>query len=263
MYLWDINVAVAGAVTSVTLSALLFYLATTIAPVGVPFCPFKTPQSVYAKDVLDALVKHHTLPGKIAGVWKRKLREHFHQIRGARSTLPATISQNDDIERGVNQRPTVQNTPRRIWEVITKWLSPRGESSQQNVTSYQNQTPADAEESFVKGSLSWLIEHCQNSDSVDTAIGALAIGGVQLEDEDMEVRIIFHLVKSYSHCFVAISNGVELRLVQPNKKSQAFDYVRWMSHFAGNSTRKKAQILLVAKTLGTDMVTHLGVAFAR
>lgn len=284
MYLWAINVAVAAAVAAVSLSTVLFYLTTTIVPVGFPYCPFKTPQSVYANDVLNAIVEHHTFLGQLVSVWKEQVKGLVHRPKKHDSSLPTQANGRSERERAAGGFFAAGKLVERAWNAVTNRFPSHTSSSDQAFSlegtpqPKSEQTPdgthlTEVEKIFVKDSLTWLIEHSQNSASIDIAVGALAISGIWLEIKDVETRpnprqniedrINSHLIKRFSDCFVANQIGTELHLVQTNMMEQVLDYARWMSHFSSDSQSMMNLVFSVAKSLGIELVTHLGLSFAR
>lgn len=294
--MWDINVPVAAAVTSISLGALLFYLVTTLVPVRFEFCPFKTPQSHYTTTWLNALARGRT---KLYAFLKKNIRnpkarislafEEWRsfwrlKISGDASTeLPRT-----NVESSQDSTALWFTSLRRIFVsgaasarfVVQRFykagvivfgrksgLDPQEDHAEKAPEEEHRQEAVTfetdpASEGFVKDSLSWLIEHSQNSASIDTAIGALAIGRVKLDNEDLKQRINSRLVKGFSDCFVPSKNGIKLRLAHSNMMNQALDYTRWMSHFASQQNGIPDQVLSISKSLGIELVTHLGLAFA-
>ncbi|KAG8712133.1 hypothetical protein FRC09_020200 [Ceratobasidium sp. 395] len=119
-------------------------------------------------------------------------------------------------------------------------------------------------EPFVKDALEWLIFNSQKSASIDTAIGALAIGKVKFENEDMKRRVNLHLVKHFPDSFMPVQTGHRLELsTQPHALKQALDYVNWMSYFAGSDhSAVTQQLRQFDKSFGTELVTRLGLALA-
>ncbi|KAG9122840.1 hypothetical protein FRC07_000606 [Ceratobasidium sp. 392] len=121
-------------------------------------------------------------------------------------------------------------------------------------------------EPFVKDALKWLIGNSQKSNSIDTAIGALAIGKVHVEAADFKKQINLHLMKHFSDCF---TSGKDRARLQPshrhNAMQSAWNYVNWMSYFAGgNSEGITSQLLdfIQDDTLGVELVIRLGLALA-
>ncbi|KAG9124501.1 hypothetical protein FRC07_011399 [Ceratobasidium sp. 392] len=122
----------------------------------------------------------------------------------------------------------------------------------------------ETEPQFVKDALEWLIFNSQNSDSIDTAIGALAISRVKVDDDHLSDKINSHLVKHFSDCFGSSENRTKMEILRHQKAlKSALDYIDWMSFFAGDdheSISKQASHFV--SSLGTETVTNLGLALA-
>ncbi|KAF8601973.1 hypothetical protein BDV93DRAFT_222708, partial [Ceratobasidium sp. AG-I] len=293
LYLWKINVPVAAAVTSVTLVALLFYLVTTFVPVKFEFCPFKTPQSHYTTTWLNALARGRTALvvdwrqfSKALGTRIERAQEEWrdpHRLEDAgdaSSELPQTNTENSQnntqawftfaAQLIMARVGSIRLFVQRIGGTVLVVFGPQEDLGQQDnhleetieVERPQEVVPNEESVGFVKDSLSWLIEHSQSSTSIDVAIGALAIGRVDLDNDELRKRINSRLVKGFSDCFVSSKSGVRLRLAHSNMMNQALDYTRWMSHFAEQQNGITQQVLFIAKSLGIELVTHLGLAFA-
>ncbi|KAG9122230.1 hypothetical protein FRC07_001486 [Ceratobasidium sp. 392] len=292
LYLWDINVTVAWVVTVVTLSALCFYLATTLIPVWVLFCPYKTAQSAYTKDMLNLLM---TLPKAfvkiLVKIWTgstqaaRRIQSQdfdplnpviwgrFFQAMLFRNPTQVPTNQENSAQATNQTRP---GRLRSLVQVVNRWFSDRfssllnGTHQPDLESGPQHHLPAagsDEEvepDQFVKDALEWLIFNSQNSDSIDTAIGALAISKVPFDDRDLSDRINSHLVKHFSDCFSSSENGTKLQIL-PHQKAfkSALDYIDWMSYFAGGKIESiSAQTATFIEILGGETVTNLGLAFA-
>ncbi|KAG8787230.1 hypothetical protein FRC12_015786 [Ceratobasidium sp. 428] len=119
-------------------------------------------------------------------------------------------------------------------------------------------------EPFVKDALEWLIFNSQKSASIGTAIGALAIGKVKFENENLKRQVNLHLVKHFPDSFMPGQEGLQLELSnQPHALKQALDYANWMSYFAGSSHSEVTQQLRqFDKSFGAELVTRLGLALA-
>ncbi|KAG9086552.1 hypothetical protein FS749_003567 [Ceratobasidium sp. UAMH 11750] len=315
LYLWDINVAVASTVSAVTVSALCFYLSTILLPVWDVFCPFKTTQSVYTRIILDRLA------GGLAS-----FREHDHEAQDPRAqayahrdheieiwallksflspfrTIKAWVARQITRPRLAQMRPSTQPSGSPAPEnpvgmdthsVID--ITPHGSSDSDSLSL----TSSDEEAlPFVKDALEWLIFNSQKSSSIDTAIGALAIGKVRFENNELKHQIDLHLIKHFSDCFTSSREGVKLQLSHyQNALTLALDYVNWMTYFAvepgvpagyppgptqhpprpaptshrtpflpaptvEDLSDLTQQVLEFHKSFGTELVTRLGLAFA-
>ncbi|QRV95285.1 hypothetical protein RhiJN_23303 [Ceratobasidium sp. AG-Ba] len=288
LYLWDINVAVASTVSAVSVTALCFYLGTILLPVWDSYCPYKTTQAVYTRKALDYVARHFpSLRPFLAPFLKQ---------------LPQAQNQRTQAAQNNRNIPT-QNTPtlyHSIWATVTRlFRTPLGSQAPapQNLEARQNldappdseNTPAsshigipvtdavpddqdssdslcseDEPEPFVKDALEWLIFNSQKSSSIDTAIGALAIGRVKFEGDDLKRQINLHLVKHFSDRFTTSRDGPRLQLSHHQGALQsALDYINWMSYFAENSRFSiKDRLLDFQQSLDSELVTRLGLALA-
>ncbi|KAG8769756.1 hypothetical protein FRC12_004752 [Ceratobasidium sp. 428] len=122
LYLWSINVAVASVVSGITISAICFYFGATFVPVKVEYCPFKTPQSVYTKLAINALLKtqiFRTLPPR--------LRQQFQSLQtrlkgwvSRRSSASILGSQEGHDPHGLTNPPTGHS---RVLSGLRKYFS--------------------------------------------------------------------------------------------------------------------------------------------
>ncbi|KAG9120222.1 hypothetical protein FRC07_004367 [Ceratobasidium sp. 392] len=202
---------------------LLMHIALSILD---PSCPFKTTQSVYMRVFVD------------------RVSQWFHTIQ------PAMLRKTESI----------RNEPRHtaIDVQSTDSLS-HAAGPPSPVGSNQ-----EAIRPFVKEALEWLIFNSQNSASIDTAIGALVVGRVQFDNGDLERQAMFHMARHFSDCFSPGPQGFKLQLKnRQNALKQALDYVGWMTYFAGNKPAGVTeQVRQFVSTLGSELVTRLGLAFA-
>ncbi|KAG9082658.1 hypothetical protein FRC06_004907 [Ceratobasidium sp. 370] len=301
LYLWSINIVVATIVTGVSLGALSFYLGTTLVPVKVEFCPFKTPQAVYTRAAIDALFKYKPIVQTAISNFKNRPWRVFYVTKCWASMSVASVlgsQQNDPngLDNMSSARLGVSHRLRMRFMAIkdstlgfvrshldfARFLTFRtehGAEQEQNVpvenTNGENQGQDQPEQqadepngddkpAFVKDALTWLILNSQNSNSIDVAIGAVAVGDVKLQDEDLKNRINSHLIKHFSDCFHPTGAGVELQLQSPESSlPSVLDYVNWMTYFAGGDLQSIAvQVQRFNVSYGIEAVTHLGLALA-
>ncbi|KAG9082053.1 hypothetical protein FRC06_005264, partial [Ceratobasidium sp. 370] len=301
LYLWSINIVVATIVTGVSLGALSFYLGTTLVPVKVEFCPFKTPQAVYTRAAIDALFKYKPIVRTAISKFKNRPWRVFYVTKCWASMSVASVlgyQQNDPngLDNMSSARLGVSHRLRtRLMAIkdstlgfirshldFARFLTLRtehGAEQEQNVpvenTNGENQgqdqpeqradePDSDNKPAFVKDALTWLILNSQNSSSIDVAIGAVAVGDVKLQDEDLKNRINSHLIKHFSDCFYPTGAGVELQLQSPESSlPPVLDYVNWMTYFAGGDLQSIAvQVQRFNVSYGIEAVTHLGLALA-
>ncbi|KAG9078729.1 hypothetical protein FS749_009211 [Ceratobasidium sp. UAMH 11750] len=303
LYLWSINVAVASIVTGVSLGTVCFYLGTTLIPVGVEFCPYKTPQAVYTKAVIAALLKYQPTVQTAILNFKERLRGLFHIIQNWVSNLTAlTLGFRENDPHGFGNMSSVRlgalHRIRTLFMAIQDSIlgfigshidsagppnnasmrtepgaeqepdalveNTNGGNRDQDRPDQQANESDDNTEPFVKDALTWLILNSQNSDSIDVAIGALAVGKVKLQDEGLKNRVNSHLIKHFSDCFHSTGVGVKLQLQSPESSlPSVLDYVNWMSYFAGGDLQSIAtQVQSFNVCYGIQAVTHLGLALA-
>ncbi|KAG9120310.1 hypothetical protein FRC07_004242 [Ceratobasidium sp. 392] len=138
------------------------------------------------------------------------------------------------------------------------------EDQQDSLPFSRTSSDEEAEPQFVKDALQWLIFNSRNADSIDTAIEALAISKVAVDDESLMSRINSHLVKHFCDCFSSDENGTKLQILQhQHALKNALDYVEWMSFFAGGNHKSIfTQAADFITTLGAETVTNLGLALA-
>ncbi|KAG8791489.1 hypothetical protein FRC12_009079 [Ceratobasidium sp. 428] len=283
LYLWDINVAVASTVSAVSVSALCFYLGTILLPVWDMFCPFKTTQSVYTRVFLDRAARwlHSSQDGGLARpnptlgmyaqwrTWTARITspEPFQEFKNWVSSRTSFTShwteQANTVRSPTFPTPGPPPDERRHTAIN---VGPTHDASHAALRPDSPSSAGSDEEAepFVKDALEWLIYNSQKSASIDTAIGALAIGRVRFEDEGMTRQVNLHLVKHFSDCFSPGREGAKLQLSHhKNALSQALDYVNWMTYFAGHEpSGVTKQVQQFDSTFGTELVTRLGLAFA-
>ncbi|KAG8791484.1 hypothetical protein FRC12_009074 [Ceratobasidium sp. 428] len=310
IYLWDINVAVASTVTAVSLGALCFYLVTTLVPVWIPSCPYKTTQSVYVRVILDYLTSWlgsfrryaiHLWSSSIglaadirsrdlqawrsALGWSRnsqgletetrdqalltRLRSWFHRAKtwitnrvasSAETAREPDLEQAEALSEPKIRRGNFASSPPNLHHSTVEPSPPSSLASSSSSASTDNEA-----DPFVKDALEWLIFNSQNSSSIDTAIGALAIGKVRIEDETLRHEINSHLVKHFSDCFSSSGKGARLQLVhRQDTLKYALDYVNWISYFAGGSRENisKQVSQFISAPDGQIVTGNLGLAFA-
>ncbi|KAG8710355.1 hypothetical protein FRC09_000172 [Ceratobasidium sp. 395] len=266
LYLWDINVAVATTVSIVSVSALCFYLGTISVPLWDKFCPYKTTQSVYLRIMLVAIVRK--LPpsffpkesASFRSIFSRFVGWFFHQnSRLFRSTQPgSSVPAPDHVQIEANIE-----TPAHILD-----MRPESVSSPKAMSSEPDSMPLDEEDQpFVKDALAWLVCNSQKSSSIDTAIGALAIGKVKIQPSDpLKQQIHLHLVKHFSDCFTSDKDKVTLQLSHRHNALQcARDYVNWMVYFAGGTHEDVEQQLeqfIENKNPELELVIRFGLGLA-
>ncbi|KAG8699717.1 hypothetical protein FRC08_005137 [Ceratobasidium sp. 394] len=254
LYLWDINIAVASTVSAVSISALCFYLGTIFLPVYDKFCPFKTTQSVYARFFLDHIARWLGAQERRAGDpqtptspqrnYQLKVQALLKMLLSPFQAIKVWAASQISRPRATQERPTAMRS--HIIEV------PPPTSSNEDA------------QSFIKDALEWLIFNSQKSASIDTAIGALAIGKVPFNNDDLKHRVNLHLVKHFSDCFIIDREGGKLQLSHHQRGlNLALDYVNWMTYFAGDHPSQLAErVLEFNNSLGAELWTRLGLAFA-
>ncbi|KAG9080542.1 hypothetical protein FRC06_006456, partial [Ceratobasidium sp. 370] len=280
------HVALASTVSAVSVSALCFYLGTIFLPVMDKFCPFKTTQSVYTRIILDDLARklasfrtqaypvRDPKPGVTpTGVTNTtKIQAFFQTFLSPLRPVKVWVADQISRPRSAQERymtqlsgPTVPEHPMAMPPHVID-VTPQEPSDTASPPDSPSPTSSSEEAlPFVKDALEWLIFNSQKSSSIDTAIGALAIGKVRFENEDLKHQINLHLVKHFSDCFAPLREGVKLQLSHhQNALKLALDYVTWMTYFAGNDPLKLTkQVLDFHSSLGTELWTRLGLAFAR
>ncbi|KAG8779078.1 hypothetical protein FRC12_024654 [Ceratobasidium sp. 428] len=226
IYMWSINVAVASSFLAIFVIASCFYQGTMLVAILDSSCPFKTTQSVYMRIFVD------------------RVAQWFH------TTQPAMLRKTESI----------RNEPRHtaIDVQSTDSLSHAADPPSPVGSNQEAIRP------FVKEALEWLIFNSQNSASIDTAIGALVVGRVQFDNGDLERQAMFHMARHFSDCFSPGQQDFKLQLGhRQNALKQALDYVSWMTYFAENKPAGvPGQVQQFVSTLGTELVTRLGLAFA-
>ncbi|KAG8729928.1 hypothetical protein FRC10_003289 [Ceratobasidium sp. 414] len=264
LYLWDINVAVASTVSAVSISALCFYLSTTFLPVWDIFCPFKTPQSVYTRIILDHIAHGFTSLRaeklRAQGLhYKIKIQALWHTFLLPFQTIKVWIA-SQVLHRTRLAQESVQELPAATHPHATIDMTNTGQLLSHSDLPFSTRSDEETQP-FVKDALQWLIFNSQKSSSIDTAIGALAIGEVPFENDDLKHQVNLHLVKRFSDCFVPGRCGVKPQL---SHHQNAPDYVNWMTYFAAkDSLELTKRVVEFSKSFGTELVTRLGVAFAR
>ncbi|KAG8770041.1 hypothetical protein FRC12_004560 [Ceratobasidium sp. 428] len=147
-------------------------------------------------------------------------------------------------------------------------MRPESVSSPKAMNSESDSMPLDEEDQpFVKDALAWLVCNSQKSSSIDTAIGALAIGKVKIKPSDpLKQQIHLHLVKHFSDCFTSDKDKVTLQLSHRHNALQcARDYVNWMVYFAGGTHEDVEQQLerfIENKNPELELVIRFGLGLA-
>ncbi|KAG8773940.1 hypothetical protein FRC12_002223 [Ceratobasidium sp. 428] len=255
---------VASTVSAVSATALCFYIGTMLMPLLDTFCPYKTTQSAYIRIILVVIVK----------VLRDVLRVLLSHTRGAllplinrigrQITCPWLLHSNlppNSRPDGSGHEPNIPASSH-ILDVHDGSPQPQRDTNADSFSILSN----DEAEPFVKDALEWLICNSQRSNSIDTAIGALATGRVGIEAGDLKKQINIHLIKHISDCFTAGKDKTRLQLShRHNALQSAWDYANWMSYFAGGTFENVTQQLLEFindDTLEVELVIRLGLAFA-
>ncbi|QRV95287.1 activating signal cointegrator 1 complex subunit 3 [Ceratobasidium sp. AG-Ba] len=320
LYLWDLHIAVAATVSTVTVATLCLYLATTFVPVWDYSCPYKTTQSVYVARVVRYLEpKLSIIRQKILGnrklthsqtswakltFWETGRQRTSNRISNISSSNHPVPTANPDLSQSPLQTIILPFLQARSWALgQIKFRSPvadleapgsphnrsgvqlEAEAVAEPVATSENvpavppsvggasdstwslpltRKPEDEPEPFVRDALEWLIRNSKVSRSIDTAIGALVIGRVNIENQSLRRKIDLHLVKHFSDCFVASEDKVIFQLSpHPRALESAMDYMNWISPLAGSKPREFVkQLLEFVESFEADLVTHLGLSIA-
>ncbi|QRV80889.1 activating signal cointegrator 1 complex subunit 3 [Ceratobasidium sp. AG-Ba] len=319
LYLWDLHIAVAATVSTVTVATLCLYLATTFVPVWDYSCPYKTTQSVYVARVVRylepklSIIRQNILRNRKLNdsqtswakltFWETGRQRNSNRISTSSSNHPVPTA-NPDLSQSPLQTIILPFLQARSWALDQiKFRSPVadleapgsphnqsgvqleaeavaepaatsenvpvvppsvGDASDSTWSLPLTRKPKDEPEPFVRDALEWLIRNSKVSRSIDTAIGALVIGRVNIENQSLRRKIDLHLVKHFSDCFVTTEDKVIFQLSpHPRALESAMDYMNWISPLAGSKPREFVkQLLEFVETFEADLVTHLGLSIA-
>jgi hypothetical protein len=206
VYLWNINLSVALPVVVITGVATVAYASASVMPFLDPFCPYTTPANRIIAAILVA-------------------------ISSASSQSRCAAYSAADYSYGITTKPKWLD---RISLKIRDILKPTADRSSDTLpTDQEVLAPMDLVTSQI---LSWLITHCEDSRSVDTALQAIAGADHRLPQQPLvECGAGALSLQQLSSCSQLVISG-QYRLKDLSLSALAIKYLRaYMLLVSGNT----------------------------